>query len=209
MPRGSVRGRNVHRVANTADGEIIEASVADSARFAEIWDRHKSEVHRYVARRLGAPLAEDVTADVFLTAFRLRGRFDVTRTSALPWLYGIAGNLIGKHRRGEVRALRALARTGVDPVAESWTDSADDRIDASGAGRALAGAMARLSPDDLHTLLLVAWSDLTYTEVAHALEVPVGTVRSRLHRARTRVRNALAAETGDRVEQLEESTWMR
>ncbi|GCB50379.1 RNA polymerase ECF-subfamily sigma factor [Streptomyces sp. NL15-2K] len=72
-----------------------------------------------MARRLGAGAADDITAETFLTAFRIRSRYDTTRPSARPWLYGIAGNLGG---------LRALARTGHDPVAETWSEHADDRV---------------------------------------------------------------------------------
>jgi len=135
------------------------------------------------------------SADTFLAAFRIRSRYDRTRPNARPWLYGIAGNLIGKQRRTEVRALKALARTGRDPVAASWVDSwvedTDSRIAAQGP---LAGALAALSAGDRNVLLLVAWADLTYQEVAEALDIPVGTVRSRLNRARRKVRSALGAD---------------
>lgn len=105
-------------------------------------------------------------------------------------MFGIAAKLIGRHRREEVRALRLLARSGHDPVAETWTDSADDRVVAQAASRPLARALARLTEGDLHALLLAAWADFTYQEIAEALDIPVGTVRSRLHRARRKMRAA-------------------
>lgn len=192
-------------VATPTDADVIGESVADPSGFSTLWDRHAAEIHRYITRRLGAGPAEDVTSEVFLTAFRLRERYDPSRPNARPWLYGIAANLIGKHRRSEVRALRALARTGHDPVAETWSEESDERMVADASSRRLAAALASLSPDDRHTLLLVAWADLTYAEVAEALDIPVGTVRSRLNRARTRVRTALEAATGDLQDPIEET----
>ncbi|MET8814371.1 sigma-70 family RNA polymerase sigma factor [Streptomyces sp. NPDC004549] len=177
------------------DAEIVAQSLEQSELFALLYDRYAADIHRYAARRLGDAAADDITADTFLTAFRIRSRYDRTRANARPWLYGIAGNLIGKQRRAEVRALRALARTGRDPLAASggafWLEDADSRIAAQGP---LAGALAALSGPDRHVLLLVAWADLTYQEVAEALGIPVGTVRSRLNRARRKVRTALGAD---------------
>ncbi|MEV5312352.1 sigma-70 family RNA polymerase sigma factor [Streptomyces sp. NPDC052610] len=176
------------------DAEIVGRSLAEPELFALLYDRYAADIHRYVQRRLGAGAADDITAETFLIAFRTRSRYDTGRSHARPWLYGIAANLIGKQRRAEVRALRALARTGHDPVAESWSERADDRMTAQTAHAPLAGALAALSAGDRHVLLLVAWADLTYPEVAEALGIPVGTVRSRLNRARRKVRTALGAD---------------
>jgi len=173
------------------DASIIAASLAQPELFGELFHRHSADIHRYAARRLGEGAAEDITADTFLAAFRTRARYDLTRPNAQPWLYGIAANLIGKQRRTEVRALKALARTDHDPVAESWADRCDSRVTAQAAQGPLAGALAGLSAGDRHVLLLVAWADLGYQEVAEALSIPVGTVRSRLNRARKKVRFAL------------------
>ncbi|MFC4585753.1 RNA polymerase sigma factor [Sphaerisporangium corydalis] len=175
----------------TGDAELIRRSQDAPDVFAAVFDRHAPELHRYVTRRLGDSLADDVVADTFLAAFRRRGHYDVTRPDARPWLYGIAANLIGRHRRAEVRSYRAMARTGVDVVAESYTERVDAEVSASAAHRDLAVALAGLSAGDRDVLLLIAWADLTYDEVAHALGIPVGTVRSRLHRARKRTRAAL------------------
>ncbi|MDN4173981.1 RNA polymerase sigma factor [Nocardioides sp. SOB77] len=176
-----------------SDAQIIAASVVDPSEFGDLYARHGPAIHRYLARRLGVDIADDLTADTFTTAFRVRDRFDAARAPhARPWLYGIASNLAARHRRAEVRALRALARTGVDEVADSWVERADQRLAAEALSRPLAEALASLSPGDRDTLLLVAWADLTYDEVAQALRLPVGTVRSRLHRARRKVREAVA-----------------
>ena len=173
-----------------ADAVLIAASLDEPERFAVLFDRHASTIHQYVARRLGRDAADDVTAETFLTAFRIRARYDSGRASVRPWLHGIAAKLISAHRREEVRALKLLARTGHDPVAETWTESADDRVAAQAASRPLAKELAKLSEGDRHALLLFAWADFTYQEIAEALDIPVGTVRSRLNRARRKLRSA-------------------
>ena len=183
------------------DAEVIERARRDPAAFSALFDRHASVLHRYVTRRLGDSLADDVVADTFLAAFRRLGRYDTAHRDARPWLYGIAANLIGKHRRAEVRAYLALARTGVDEVAESYADRVEARVSASAAHRELAGALAVLSPKDREVLLMIAWADLSYEEVARALGVPVGTVRSRLHRARKKTREALGGVDPSAVEE--------
>ncbi|MER6678016.1 RNA polymerase sigma factor [Streptomyces sp. NPDC000983] len=182
------------------DAELIAASLDEPECFAALFDRHAPAIHRYVARRLGRDAADDVTAETFLTAFRIRDRFDPARADARPWLYGIAAKQIGRHRREEVKALKLLARTGHDPVADTWTDSADDRLAAEAAARPLAGALARLSAGDRHVLLLFAWADLGYQEIAEALGIPVGTVRSRLNRARRKLRTAAGEAGGPLIE---------
>ncbi|MFJ8112628.1 RNA polymerase sigma factor [Streptomyces sp. NPDC096132] len=173
-----------------SDAVLMAASLDEPERFAVLFDRHAPTIHQYVARRLGRDAADDVTAETFLTAFRIRARYDSERAGVRPWLYGIAAKLISRHRREEVKALRLLARTGHDPVAESWADSADDRVAAQAVSRPLAKALARLSEGDRHALLLFAWADFTYLEIAEALDIPVGTVRSRLNRARRKLRAA-------------------
>ncbi|MFF5314775.1 RNA polymerase sigma factor [Streptomyces massasporeus] len=182
------------------DAELITASLEEPERFAALFDRHAPAIHQYIARRLGRDAADDVTAETFLTAFRIRARFDPARAGVRPWLYGIAAKQIGRHRRQEVQALKLLARTGHDPVADTWTDSADDRLAAQAAARPLARALAQLSAGDRHVLLLFAWADLGYQEIAQALDIPVGTVRSRLHRARRKLRTVTGAAGGPLIE---------
>ncbi|RSN46728.1 RNA polymerase sigma factor [Actinomadura sp. WAC 06369] len=142
--------------AALADGRIVERSRSEPEAFAELYDRHAPAVHRYVRRRLGEQAAEDIVAETFLAAFRQRNRYDTARPDARPWLYGIAANLVGKHRRSETRKLRALARTGVDPVADTATERVDERVSASAASRRLARALAGLSAGDREVLLLAA-----------------------------------------------------
>jgi len=173
------------------DAAVIVRSRQDPGQFAVLFRRHAPELQRYVERRLGLAVAEDVVAETFLVAFRQRDGYQVSRGDARPWLYGIATNLIGRHRRSEIRQYRALARTGVDPVTESFADRIDAIVSASATATKLAQALARLPAGQRDALLLVAWGDLSYTEAAVALGVPVGTVRSRLSRARGALRRWL------------------
>jgi RNA polymerase sigma factor (sigma-70 family) len=177
-----------------SDAALIERSRDDAEVFAELYERHAPQIYRYVVRRLGDRVADDVVAETFLAAFQRRDRYDLDRTDARPWLYGIAANVIGKHRRAEVRMLTAYARTGVDPVAESYLERADARVSAAAVERDLAAALAELGPKYREVLLLVAWADLTPDEVAAALGISAGTVRSRLHRARRKVIQALGGQ---------------
>jgi RNA polymerase sigma factor (sigma-70 family) len=173
------------------DAEVIRRSGHESEQFALLFRRHAGSISRYVTRRLGPDVAEDIVAETFLAAFRQRGSYDLNRPDARPWLYGIAGNLVRRHHRDEVRQLRALERTGTDPVAESFADRLDARLTADAASRAVAAAIASLNSGQRDVVLLVTWAELSYDQVAEALGVPAGTVRSRMNRARTRLRAAL------------------
>jgi RNA polymerase sigma factor (sigma-70 family) len=177
--------------AGADDATVIQLSRHEPEQFTVLFRRHAPHIQRYAVRRLGQDAADDIVAETFLLAFRQRDCYDHTRADARPWLYGIATNLIGRHRRAEIRMYRALARTGADPVMEPFTDRIDDRVSASSASRLLAAALARLPEEHRDTLLLVAWGGLSYEEVATALGVPVGTVRSRLSRARGKLRRTL------------------
>ncbi|MFF0869723.1 RNA polymerase sigma factor [Nonomuraea sp. NPDC003560] len=173
------------------DSAVIEASLAEPERFAELFERHAAVLHRYVVRRLGPDQAEDVVAETFTRAFEKRHKYALDRQDALPWLYGIATNIIGTHRRAETRGFRALARTGEDPVAVAFDERVVARVSASETRRPLAAALAALGKGERDVLLLVSWGDLSYEETAQALNVPIGTVRSRLSRARRKIAHAL------------------
>ena len=173
------------------DAEIIRRSRHEPEQFAALFRRHAAEIQRYVIRRLGADAAEDVVAETFLAAFRQRHGYDLSRADARPWLYGIATNLIGRHRRAERRLYQALARTGRDPVTEPFTDRVDAIVTADSTSRRLAAALARLPAGHRDAILLVTWGELTYEQAALSLGVPVGTVRSRINRARKNLRQAL------------------
>jgi RNA polymerase sigma factor (sigma-70 family) len=175
------------------DAAIIISSLEDPRLFGAVFDRHFERIHRYLARRVGAALADDLAAETFVVAFRSRGRYDPVATDARPWLFGIAANLMRRHWRAERRQLRAYARTGVDPLADEFTD-AERRADAAATGPRLAGALASLGRGEREALLLLAWAEFSYDEISAALRIPVGTVRSRLSRARERMRAALEPE---------------
>ena len=173
------------------DADVIAASVPAGELFAAVFDRHARAVHRYLARRAGVAAADDLLAQTFLVAFEGRARYDPGRPDALPWLYGIATNVLRRAYRDELRLYRALARTGVEPDVAGPADRVAERLDADALTRSLAGTLAALSDGDRDVLLLVAWGGLDQDEVAHALDLPLGTVKSRLHRARTKLRAAL------------------
>jgi RNA polymerase sigma-70 factor, ECF subfamily len=158
-----------------------------------IFDRHYSSVHRYLHRRAGRDLADELAAETFAQAFERRASCRATST-VLPWLYGIATNLLRHRRRAEIRQLRAYARTGVDRWA-AYEDETAGRADGSPHDASLARALAAMRPRERDALLLYALADLSYEEIACALEAPVGTVRTWLHRARRTAQRELTTET--------------
>jgi RNA polymerase sigma factor (sigma-70 family) len=177
-----------------ADATVIELSWHEPEQFALLFDRHAPRIQRYVVRRLGLDAADDIVAETFLLAFQHRESYDLARDDALPWLYGIATNLIRRRHRQEVRLYRALARTGADPVTAPFTDQVEHRVTAAAASRRLAAGLAKLPAQHRDALLLVAWGDLSYQETASALGIPVGTVRSSLNRARNKLKRALGSD---------------
>lgn len=178
-------------MSEPSDGEVIAASWTNPARFGLIFERHHGAVHHYLQRRVGLDEADDLAAATFVTAFRSRSRYNAERRDARAWLFGIATNLLRHHWRRERRRLRAYARSGIDPIAPD-IEEAHDRVDAERAGPRLASALASLSRAQRDVLLLHAWADLSDAEIAEALDVPLGTVRSRLSRARDRIREQIS-----------------
>ncbi|GAA3297569.1 RNA polymerase sigma factor [Dactylosporangium vinaceum] len=163
--------------------------------FSALYDRHAQALYRYCARRVGPDLAEDAVAQTFLVAYEKRHTVEAG-ADPLPWLFGIATNVLFRHRRDEVRGYRALARTGADPLlvpvsTESHAARTDERVDARRRARTIARVLAKLPARQRDVLLLYAVADLSYAEIAEALHLPLGTVQSALHRARTKLRKAL------------------
>ena len=154
--------------------------------FGRLFDEHAAPLHRYLARRVGPTIADDLVSDTFLTALRQRHVYDPARAGFRAWLYGIASNLLRRHIRDELRALRATAR--LDVVRPASSDGPEgrvtERVDARARVAELAGALAALSAGDREVLLLTSWAGLSLVEIAEALDIPAGTVRSRLHRVR-------------------------
>ncbi len=176
------------------DARLIAVSLEQPARFAELFDRHYGELTGYLGRRVGASLADELASETFVAAFAARRRYDAEQADARPWLYGIANNLLRKHARSEHRRRRAYARSIERETVTSDTESAERRADAAAIAPAVAAAIGRLSDVDRDALLLFALTDLDYAGIAAATGAPIGTVRSRIHRAR----RALSAELGAR-----------
>jgi RNA polymerase sigma factor (sigma-70 family) len=174
------------------DAAVIESSWLEPERFAVLFDRHAPHIHRYLARRAGRQVADDLVAETFLTAFAKRDRYDLGYSDARPWLYGIATNLVGQHHRDEARQYRIMQRAVAEPEVPDHADRVAAGVTAQSTRALLEAALAALPAGDRDVLLLIAWEQLTYQEVSRALAIPAGTVRSRLHRARTKVRQVLA-----------------
>jgi RNA polymerase sigma factor (sigma-70 family) len=161
-------------------------------QFAALFDKHAQHIYRYLARRADRQVADDLVAETFLTAFAKRDRYDVSYSDARPWLYGIATNLINQHHREEARQDRISRAAAVAPEVPGHADRVAADVTAQAMRSLLDEALAALQAGDRDVLLLIAWEQLTYQEVSRALAIPVGTVRSRLHRARTKLRQVLA-----------------
>jgi len=185
-------------VNSPSDAEVIGRSRDEPEAFGLIYDRHAATVLRFLGRRVGAEVAEGLVGELFRIAFERRKTFDASRVSALPWLYGIGSNLLMKHRRGEARRLRASARmaaAGEAPVRRASAGALDARL----LFPRVADAIEALPEGEREALLLFAWEDLSYQSVAEALELPIGTVRSRLNRARAHLRELLEPDGESRV----------
>ena len=186
----------------SADSDIIRRSIEIPSAFAELFERHAKVIGAFAARRIGADAAQDIVSETFLVAFRRRRDFDASSESARPWLLGIASRLIGKHRGKEAAQWRAFEASagGAVTTSDGAIDEVATRTDAAAALHRLAPRIAALAARDRDTLLLYAWGDLTYEQVAAAQGIPVGTVRSRLNRVR---RKLSAAGSGPA------HTWMK
>lgn len=178
-------------LAQRTDAELITGSLADPESFAAVFERHFADVHRYLSRRVGSHRADDLAAATFTTAFARRREFDCAHESARPWLFGIATRLLLGERRRERRMLERVARLAELHRSDSLVarDKSRDPLDAE-----LAAALRRLDPGRRDALLLFVWAELSYEEIAVALGLPLGTVRSRIARARQELRDQLRSE---------------
>ncbi|HEX2383226.1 MAG TPA: RNA polymerase sigma factor [Acidimicrobiales bacterium] len=183
-----------------SDADEIAASLREPARFGVLFDRHATVLYRYLVRRLGPDVAEAMVGDIFRIAFERRDTYDLSRPCARPWLYGIATNLVAKHRRGEARRLRAVARLAAQRLPSiDFAERVSIEIDAADVWPQVVEAVTALPEPERDALMLHVWEGLSYEDVANALGVPVGTVRSRLHRARQRLRELAAASGREQV----------
>jgi RNA polymerase sigma factor (sigma-70 family) len=167
------------------DTHLMAQAVNDPEAFAEIYRRHQAPIVRYLRRRLGDAPAEDAATRVFMYAFTRRDAYVPVHPTALPWLYGIAAHVIADHHRSEGRRLRALERLA------SRREADQDETGEPGLPPVLVRALRKLPLADRETFLLVVLGELSYEETATALDVPVGTVRSRVARARSRLQHQL------------------
>ena len=184
-------------MSSPSDAEVIGRSLGDPEAFGLIYDRHAPTLLRFLGRRAGAKVAEGLLGELFRVAFERRKAFDPSRVSALPWLYGIGSNLLLKHRRAEARRLRASARLAAPGEAADRRASAA-ALDARVLFPRVAAAIEALPDPERDALLLFAWEELPYEGVAEALELPIGTVRSRLNRARARLRELIEPKGKER-----------
>ncbi|MFD2083238.1 RNA polymerase sigma-70 factor, ECF subfamily [Actinopolymorpha cephalotaxi] len=181
---------------NVDDNSLIRVSVEQPEAFGELFERHARELHRFLSRRLG-DLADDLLGELFVTAFERRASYRAELADARPWLYGIAANLVRRHHRAEAARYRALARVPLAIVTADSSPEAMAAADAAAVRPRLAMALGALKPADREVLLMLAWGQLDQAEVAAALGIPVGTVRSRLHRARQQLRPVLSDLQGE------------
>ncbi len=192
-------------VEGDSDAEVIAMSLDEPARFGVIFDRHATVLHRYLVRRLGPDEAAAMVGEVFRIAFEKRSTYDpAQRSMARPWLYGIATNLLAQHRRREARRIHATARLAAQRLGPvDHADRVSDVLDASELWPRVAQAVTSLPEPERDALLLFVWEGLSYEEIGDALGVPVGTVRSRLHRARQRIRELAGPSGRERDEDTE------
>ena len=181
------------------DAELIVRSLEEPVAFAAVFERHYEAILGYLHRRLVSDLAEDQAAETFVIAFRRRDQFNSDYPSAKPWLFGIASNLVRESAREERLRMAAYTRLPV-PVGPAEASEADSRMDAAAMRGELVSALLALRIEEREVLLLFSWGELSYAEIAEALRVPEGTVRSRLSRARAHVISQLADSTRERIQ---------
>lgn len=184
------------------DEAIVRASVAQPDLFETIFRRHHRRIWSYLARHGGRDGADELTGDVFVAAFSRRDSFDPDRGSVISWLLGIATNQARTRFRRQDRAYQTLARVAGQRVpAGSPFDDTDAALDDAQTLSRVQAALAALPDRDRELILLAASQGLTYQEIADALGIELGTVRSRLSRARQRLRELAgidSARTGGR-----------
>ncbi|MFI6874430.1 RNA polymerase sigma factor [Streptomyces sp. NPDC050400] len=175
-----------------ADEDLLVRAATEPAAFEPLVARHSVALHGYLARRAPAA-ADDLLSEVWLQAFAHRHTFDAARGAARAWLFGVARNVLARHWQ---RAARDPGPSAADePSGSDPWQAVDQRLDALAAGPQIHAGLAELPPVERELLLLVAWEGLTPTEAAAVVGIPAGTARSRLHRARARLRSRLSDGT--------------
>lgn len=175
---------------------VAELNAGSGPALAALFDRHSDAIYTYCFRRTASwHAAEDATASVFLEVWRGRERVTASNGSALPWLYGVANNVCRNATRSAHRWLRAVSRVAAPPAEDDHADSVARRLDTERQMSRVLAAVRSLPQLEQDVLALVVWSGLSYQETADALGVPIGTVRSRLARARQRLAPTLDEST--------------
>ncbi|KHD77865.1 hypothetical protein MB27_08770 [Actinoplanes utahensis] len=178
-------------------GEVLAGS---TDAFGVLFERHADAVYNHCFRRTASwAAAEDLTSVVFLEVWRHRPRVRLANDSVLPWLLGVANNAARAADRSSRRYRRMVARVRPPDAAPDFAEDLAGRLDDERAMRRLLRAVDRLAPADRAVLSLCVWSGLSYEEAAVALGVPVGTVRSRLSRARARLRALMPIRLAEAV----------
>lgn len=179
------------------DSTVIERSLREPEAFGEIFDRHFDAIVGFCVRRIGAVRGEDVAGDVFRWAFENRRRFDLEHGDARLWLFSIANNLVRESLRSAGRQQLAYGRwlTREMRVGSELAFQVAASVDAQHDLSAVAAVLELQPVEEVETLLLFAWEQLTYSQIAEALAIPVGTVRSRIHRVRQHLHEVLDART--------------
>lgn len=180
------------RLAKAVPGTHVDG-YSEAVDFGLLFDRHARAVHRFCARRTAdLAMAEDLTSATFLEAWRHRHRAPFQDAeSALPWLLGVANNVVRNALRGRRRDRAATARLPIPSDAPAAEDQALGRSMAEVRLRAALDAISALSEREQEVVMLVLWAELSYEETATALGIPIGTVRSRLSRARSKLQMSL------------------
>jgi RNA polymerase sigma factor (sigma-70 family) len=166
----------------------LRAAAGESEAFGRLYERHARAIYNYLFRRCADwSLAEDLTSIVFLEAYRRRAEVELAEGKVLPWLYGVATNVVRNQRRSLRRHAAALKRIPPPEPVHGIAGEVADRLDAQTRMRTILAVLDQLPESDKDVLALCVWSQLSYEDAAEALGVPVGTVRSRLSRARARL----------------------
>ncbi len=174
-----------------------QAAVGDPSAFGALFERHSDRVYNHCFRRTASwTAAEDLTSVVFLEAWRKRRDVRLVDDSVLPWLLAVANNIVRNRDRALRRHRRLLAKLPAAVVVPDPSDEAAARVDDERTMGRVLEVFDRLVPDEQDVLALCVWAHLSYTDTAIALGVPVGTVRSRLARARDHLRRLADAESG-------------
>lgn len=177
--------------AQNSDAHVIKRSLTEGSAFTPIFERHYPAVHRFLVAHWGPEVGADLASETFLRAYDQRARFDMSKDSARPWLFGIAINLSRMEARRLHRESRAYERQGRLDELLDFVDSAVLRLDAHRQADSLElfQVLNQLRLEDLTVLTMSVLGEMTHTEIAESMDIPIGTVKSRLHRTLTALRD--------------------